>query len=226
MGVEQVPEQSGIVRIPDEVQKIGQEIEALIDTIASQAQSLETNYVRLGSLLLTIRNDRLWVEWGHHSFGSYIQSIRGRIGTGRTQIYQTLSVVDRLLPIVGEESLQQIGKSKANELCRMVKNGNRPSDDLIAKARDPQVTIETIRELAFAEMHGEPPPQGTHYYLCGFYVTPDERKEIDQAFEVAKLTDPCIANDVPETIQVKEALLRMCREYYGTWYPIVHGSHD
>lgn len=222
--IEVRPENVAVETVTEEERKAAQEasleIESLLDSIHAQSTGLESNYARLGSLLLRIRNERYWLQWGHHSFGAYLKSIRGRLGTGRTQLYQVISVAETLLPLVGEADLAEIGKSKAIELRRIVTaTGKRPSDELIAQAKNPDTTLETIRALAFGEMHGEPPPNGTYYTLGGIYVSPEERDEIKRAIDVAKRTDPVVPNDLPEWAQTKEVLLRFAREYYSTYLP-------
>lgn len=195
-----------------------QEVEELVEKIAKETNFLESNYAKLGSLLLKVRNERYWILLGHKSFGSYLKSLRGRLGTGRTQLYQTISLADSLLPLIGEETLLEVGKSKAIELRRIVtETGKKPSEEIINKAKDPNTTIETIRELAFAEMHGEPPPSGSYFHLGGFHVTPEERDEIKRAMECAKTIDPVIPHDIPEPVQTKEVILRFSREFFGTW---------
>jgi len=191
------------------------EIQVLQHEIQLAETSLASNFVRLGNVLLRVRNDRFWIVWGHHSFGAYIKSL----DMGRTQLYQIISVVEALLPVVGEEGLKEIGISKGIELRRVVTTtGSLPSGELIDKARDPAVKLGEIRELAFQEMHEKDlPPTGSYFHLGGFWATTDERAEIKQAFEVAKRTDPPIAHDLPEHSQLKEVILRMCREFYGTY---------
>lgn len=206
-------------------QAVGLEVESLLGRIVEQATGLESNYARLGSLLLTVRNERYWIILGHETFGSYLKSLRERLGTGRTQLYQMIAIADTLVPLLGEEGLSDIGKSKAIELRRIVSTtGRRPSEEIIEQAKDKNVTVDTIREMAFKEMHGEPPPNGSYLHLGGFFVTPDERAEIKQAIECAKHTDPLIPNDQPESIQMKEVMLRFCREFYATYQPEVAGG--
>src|SRR4051812_37507476 len=81
--------------------KAEQEVNDLVVEIQSAEGKLSSGISRLGTLLLTIRNQKYWIIWGFKSFGQYIKSLP----LGRTQAYQTISVAETLLPLIGEESL-------------------------------------------------------------------------------------------------------------------------
>jgi hypothetical protein len=216
------PENVEVVQITHDERKAAneanQEVEALVSTIRMRTTELESSYTKLGSLVLRIRDERYWLLLGFHSFGEYVKSLHTRLGLGRTQIYQMVSISQNLIPLLGEDTLAEIGKSKAIELRRVVTStGRRPSEDLIKKAKDPDVTLDEIRELAFKEIHGTPPPAESYMHLGGFHVTPSERAEINQAIECAKGVDPAVPHDIPDPLQLKEVLLRFSREFFGTY---------
>ena len=190
------------------------EVDRLLDEISASEKKMHQNITKLGSLLLDIREKKYWIALGYESWGNFIKSLP----LGRTQVFQTISIAETLTPLIGAESLEEIGISKAIELRRVVNaTGCRPSEELLAKAKDPNVSVEKFRELAHKAITGDPPPTGSYMHLGGFWVTTDERKEINEAIEIAKRVDPLIPNNISESEQLKEVILRFGREFAGTY---------
>ena len=211
-----------LIRFTDEdrvaATKTAADIDKFVLAIRDDERELAASYVKLGVLLLRVRSTRYWLLWDFDSFGKYIESIRERVQKGRTQLYQCLGIAEKLLPIVGEEKLIQMGVSKAGELKRvMALTGRAPSEELVEKAINDDVGLQEVRAAAFEEAHAKPDKPGAYWDMGGFFLTPDERKEIEAAFDVARRTDPPIDQELPEWAQRKEIILRLSREYYGTY---------
>lgn len=200
------------------------EIDVTLGEIARNEHDLAYNWVRLGELLLRVRSKQFWLLWADEqgqsfkSFSTYIQSLHGRVHKGRTQLYHCVGVAEKLLPFVSAEQLQAMGISKATVLKEAVaQTGRRPSETMIAKAVDPDVDIEELEATVFEEQHVKPEKKQRYWKLGGFYVTPDEKKEIEHAFDIARRTDPVIPKSTAEWAVLKEIMQRFAREYLATY---------
>lgn len=197
---------------------IKEEVEQLIKKINDGQWNLGKHFVQLGNKLLEIRTKRHWSEWGFESFGKYIETIREQIDKGRTQLYQTISISEKLLPTVSEADLEQMGISKAGELKKVVQAGKQPTPELIEKAKDRKVGVQELRAEVLKETSGEVPKDNETYWdLGGFFVTKEERDEIKKAFHLAEIVDPPISKELPDHIRRKETMFRLCREFTGTY---------
>lgn len=217
--------------------KTSKEVNDLLSTIEKQETSLAMNFAKLGNLLLKIRSKKYWLLWEgpqdilgmgtievapFQSFGAYIASLKDRVDKGRTQLYQLISVAEKLLPTVGEQNLIDMGITKALELKRFVTNtGRNPTKELVAKAIDPDISVDELRAEIFQKTNPKGVYQGTYYDLGGCYLTSEEKGVVLKAFDLARKVDPIIKQDIPVHIQKKEILLRMCEEAISQWGPEV-----
>lgn len=210
------------------------EIEVLVDKVKEQSVGLETNFVRLGVMLEKVRNQKYWLYfkrkepdyddagnevWTYRAFGDYIKVIEQKVGRARSQLYSYIGVSEKLLPIVGEKNLAKIGITKALTLkAASDVSGQEPSAALIKKALDPKVTAVALKEAAFKEqsIHDDGPAK-EWLDVGGFMCIPDEKKEILEAFKLACDIDPVIPVETSKPQKVKEILLRLSREFIGTY---------
>jgi hypothetical protein len=192
------------------------EIDTLLFGIRNQELTLATSFARLGHRLHRVQAEKKWVDWGYASFGKYIDFVRERINRGRSQIYAILSCAERLLPSVSESDLDHMGISRAQELARFVKqSGRKVPEGLLLLALDNSRTIEELHSAVLEELHERCDPKGNWYDFGGFYILPDEKKEIEQAIGLAK-TVLGIANDVPEHQVRKLILLAFAQEFQSS----------
>jgi hypothetical protein len=201
-----------------------QQIDETLTEINKHEHDLAYNWVRLGELLLRVRAKQFWLLWTSaagqkfRSFSDYIQSLHDRVHKGRTQLYHCVGVAEKLLPFMDARQLEAMGISKATVLKEAVaQTGRRPSEEIIAKAVDPEVGIQELEAAVFEEQHVKPAEKLRYWKLGGFYATPDEKKEIEHAFDIARRTDPVIPKSQPEWAQLKEIMLRFSREYLAEW---------
>jgi hypothetical protein len=199
-----------------------QEIDSMLDAIHSHEVKLASSYVKLGIKVLRVRNNKHWFEWGYRSFGSYIESLRDRLQRGRSQIYQILAVTEKLLPMIEAEVLEDMGISKASELKRFVSTSGRSVPHcLLEIAADPKKSIDELRAAVFEEMHQKADPKGKYFDMQGFFALPEEIAEINDTFSLARQVDPCIPRETPEPRARLEIILRLCREFAGTYSAIL-----
>ena len=57
----------------------------------------------MGALIYEVRSKRYWCLWGYHSFNAYVKDVGEEVNKKRTQLYNAISVAERLLPSVPEE---------------------------------------------------------------------------------------------------------------------------
>ena len=134
-----------------------------------------------------------------------------------------------------EEQLETVGITKAHELKRLVKEGgsleavlieNRVSDPetgesgtivrIMDYAADPKVTAKQLRVKVNELLHVTEDVQGLWLDLGGFYATQDERKEIEQFWELGKkLLAP--KDDQQDHVWKKIVFMDSVREAVSTW---------
>jgi len=165
-----------------------------------------------------VRSRKFWIYWGFDTFSKYIESIRDKVDRGRTQVYAIISVAEKLLPSVSEDDLATIGVSKAMELKRIVsQTGKQPSAQMVALAKDPNVTVDSLRLAIFEAHNVKPEHAGTWRDFGGFYATAEEWKELQRGYDIAAKTDPVISKDLPTWAKFKEVQTRLVREYLATY---------
>ena len=208
------------------------EIEELLGQISTHEIRLARSYARLGSLIREVKVNQFWVTYGYNRFTEYLEIIREKIGRERSQMYGYLSVAESLLPALTEGQLEDIGYSKAQELRRLVQQGgnihieitdpSNQSEDtfgtikLTDYAADPKVTAKQLRVKINEILHVHEENQGLWLDLSGFYATPDERKEIEQFWEIGK-TLLCPKDEQQEHTWKKIVFLDAVREALSTW---------
>jgi len=207
------------------------EIDDILNSISAHELRLAKSYARLGSKLKEMKSNFYWMSLGYNRFSEYLEFIRGRIGRERSQVYAILSVAETLLPAMTEEQLETVGITKAHELRRLVNQGGNlhapafPDDvtwdavdfvQIMDYAADPKVTAKQLRVKVNELLHVHEDVQGLWYDLPGFYATPDERKEIEQFWELGrKLLAPM--DEQQDHVWKKIVFLDAVRESYGTW---------
>ena len=131
-----------------------------------------------------------------------------------------------------EGQLEAVGISKAHELKRLVNEGgsveaeildpNNQTEDTCGTVRimdyaaDPKVTAKQLRVKVNELLHLTEDVQGTWHDLGGFYITPDEKKEVDLFWEVGRrLLAP--KDEQQEHVWKKLVFLSGVRESLSTW---------
>jgi len=212
--------------------KVAEEIDALVGQISAHELRLAKSYARLGSKLREVKSNQYWMSYGYERFPAYLEVIRGRIGRERSQVYAILSVAETLLPLLTEGELEAIGITRAHELRRLVKEGGSVEAEIILKSDRPEIGDEPVRIMDYAArpgvtakqlrvkvnelLHITEDVQGFWLDLGGFYATADERKEIEQFWEVGKkMFAP--SDEQAEHVIKHDVFLAGVRECLGTW---------
>ena len=226
--------------------KLGEDIELLLGQISGHEIRLAHSYARLGCLMLRAKNEQLWIPLGYQRFSSMIEDIGKKIDRRRSQMYAILSVAEVLSPYLSEEELEMIGIAKSYQLRRFVKQSGRRPDALInvptpdwasrllcsdstvqnsenlttitlsAHAMDSDVTAALLLIEVNKLLHQEEQPQGYWFELGGCYLLPDEKKEINQFWEVGRSVLG-LTEETSEHTWKKEVMLAAARECLATW---------
>ena len=201
-----------------EAQKISQEIDSVSSNIRSNEQSADSGWVKLGSLVSTVRQKKYWHSYGFHSFGSYVVSLEPKVKRKRSQVYLCVGVIEKLENQIPLADLEKMGISKAYELKKYAtESGKIVPEDLIKTALDPETDLTELKATVADALHKSPDEKGTWFDFGGFYVTPDEKQQIEDIVELAKSVDPAIPHNIPEHVIRKEVFMRLIMEFQATY---------
>lgn len=197
-------------------EKLLDQVDQLLDEARETHQEAMSRFAELGSKLLTVRETQAWKTRDFKSFGDYLKYAEQRFNLGRTSLYHYISVSEKLLPMVGEETLSQIGISKAGELNRFVKEtGKNPPQELIDRAADPETSVKEIREAVFTYVDKKPDDR-VYVDLGAVFCTPEERQELRAGYDhVLKILD--LPAEYSESAKRKEIQLALVREFYSSY---------
>ena len=208
---------------PEEKQKaveIQNRIYYISGNIRAHKEMLESNFVELAQLIDEVRSKKYWLLGEYKSFGDYLEDCEKKYGIKHSQLYVGMKVARNLLPSVPQDELVKMGISKAGVLSKYVEqSGNSViPEDVMTAARDPKVRTEDLDNVVNGKLHNVlPTTKGVWYAPGGFFVDEDERKELQDAEDLAKSLDPVIPNNIPNWQQQKEVALRLAREFIGTY---------
>jgi hypothetical protein len=195
----------------EDAQKTKDCVEKLVIDIKNQQESLETNFARLGNELLRVRSNKYWIMWNFNRFNDYLENVASSVYKGRTQLYATISIAERLLPISSEQDVVDMGISKASALANAIKkaDGKKPSEALLASAKDSKITIPQFAAQIAEEYEFKSDfDKGLWFDLSGVFLSADEREEFYRAVRAACLTDPPISPILENWSDNKAAHLR------------------
>lgn len=180
---------------------------------------LEGGYAELADALLNVRENRYW-EGQWESWGEYFKFVSEKHNLGRAQLYHKVAVVKELQGVIEPSVLSEIGISKSSVLAdaHRASGGTGIPKELIARARDEKVTVKDLKK-ALAEATHAPEHEDMEWLDVNyaFYVTPEEKAEIQEAERAARGIDPPISTSIKDFMQRKEILLRFCREFLSTY---------
>lgn len=209
----------------NDAQELAKAIDQMAAAICESEQKLDHSYAGLGILLTRVKTTEAWRPLEFHSFAAYLATLRDRFGRKQSQLYAYTEVAERLLPIAGEEGLNQMGVSKALTLAHASRRAGRAvTPELLAAALDDKVTVKELKAQAFETYQLAPDAnvKGVWVDFGGAYLEPSEKKEVEDFFELAeRLLEQKAAQ--PDWAKRKDALLAAVREFVGTHSVDVYG---
>lgn len=190
-------------------------VDELLDDSRATQDRLHRNFIEIGIALLAVEKSRAWTLRAKSS-DQYIKDCEGRFGRSRTVLYGYKSVAENLLPHMPASQLMEIGISKAQPLAQYAKKhaGDLP-DLLVSKAVDAGVGVEEFK-AAVAESQHEKPEKGKWFQIPGFFVTAEEKEEIDRGLRVAEAVEP-LPVDCPDWLKTKITVQRLVAEFLSTY---------
>jgi hypothetical protein len=208
------------VQKENEAKQLLEDIHETLERISHGHNEFVTGFARLGTMLVEVKNHKYWKDWGYESFGKFVDHVKEKVNKGRSQIYNTISVAEKLLPYASEADIEQMGISKANELARVVKvTGKAPTSSLLEFAKDPKVEVEEFKASLYETMKVQKMDneKGKYRDIGGFFASDEEWAEIQAVFELAAKIDPPIPQEYSEWARRKEIIWRMCADFKATY---------
>jgi hypothetical protein len=170
------------------------ELTKLLTDIDQQSAQLDKDFVRLGVMLQDVRENKLWEPLGYGGYNAFIKSLAEKFQhAGRTKLYATAQIAEQLLDVAAPQDVIDMGMSKASKLASAMKkaDGKKPTDELLAKAKNPKVTIQEFdKQIAGEYEFRNEFETGAWVDLAGCYMSAEEKAEWERAIKTACLDDP------------------------------------
>jgi hypothetical protein len=211
---------AGFMKAENEKEQLLEDIHKTLDAIQHGHNEFVTGFARLGTLMVEVKTNKYWKDWGYESFGKFVDHVKEKVNKGRSQIYNTISVAEKLLPYASESDIEQMGISKANELAKMVKaTGEAPTEQIIHHAKNPLFEVEEFKAILYEKYKVQKmdDEKGKYRDLGGFFATDAEWDEIQEVFEVVAKVDPPIPAESSEWARRKEIIWRLVAEFRSTY---------
>lgn len=203
-----------------EAKQLLEDIHKTLEAIQHGHNEFVTGFARLGTMLVEVKQNKYWKDWGFESFGKFVQYVEEKVKKGRSQIYNTISVAEKLLPYVSESGIEKMGITKASILAKVVKEtGLEPSLEVKEAAVNPQVEADEFKATVYGnyKVQNMDNEKGKYRDLGGFFATDEEWQEIQEVFALAEKQDPPILNETSEWARRKEIIWRLCAEFKATY---------
>ena len=206
------------------------ELTKLLTDIDQQSAQIDRDFVKLGVLLTDVRESKTWEQLGYSGYNSFIKSLSEKFqSASRTKLYATAQIAEQLLDVATPQDIEQMGMSKASKLASAIKkaDGKKPTDELLAKAKDSKVTVaELDKQIAGEYEFRNEFETGVWIDLSGCYMTAEEKAEWERAIKTACLDDPPLPmldkwNDNSASHIRKEILWRWTASYLAEKEPDV-----
>jgi hypothetical protein len=206
--------------------QVKQELDKTVSEIQAQEKGLETNFVKLGTVIEEIREKKLWLFWDHRSFNDFLETVAPKIGKGRSRLYACAGICKQLLPYLAPEELSDIGITKASAIAAAVKSsGKAPSDKLLVEAQKPETTLDQLNNLIAGDFGARSyDEEGDWFALSGIFMSEEEKAVFTRGIRCACKTDPPLSFMIDKwqdasAPQRKEVLFRWIMEFLGTYEP-------
>lgn len=191
-------------------------VEVLAEKLGAAEGMLERGYAEFAEALMVVQDNKFWLP-AFPSWGKYLASVTERHKMGQRQVYHKVAVVKELRGSVSIADMTEMGISKASVLADIHRlNGSLP-ENAVEQAKLATTTKELKKALAEALHLPEEEIGGWMDLEFGFMVTDEERREIQDALDLARRIDPPVSTSLKDFQQRKEVCLRLCREFLATY---------
>src|SRR5579859_161085 len=167
-------------------------VEKLAEALGAAESQLERGYAELAAAILEVQEKRYW-EGSHSSWKEYIEFISRKFHMGRSQLYHKISVVKQLEGVVEPKDLTDMGISKASVLADAHRLHGEIPDSAVESAKNSTVTVKELKKSLAEALH-TPEQESMEWFDLNFafYVTEEEKKELQDAMRTARSIDPPI----------------------------------
>ena len=192
-------------------------VEKLAEKLGVAESTLEQGYAELAEAILDVQKNRYW-EGSSKSWGDYMKFITEKFNMGRAQLYHKVAVVKELQGVVESKDLSEMGISKASVLADAHRLNQELPESIIESAKDSKVTVKELKRSLAQVLHSSEYEDMEWYDMnFAFYVTAEEKLELQDADKIARGIDPPVSNTLKDFMQRKEVALRYAREILGTY---------
>src|ERR1700719_1746251 len=131
---------------------IRKEIHQLRDWFRESSTEGQRKWMRMGKLLVKVRDEGYWEGWKgprNESYGTFDDYVEGEVGISKSKAYALLAVCDHLkLPI---SRLEDLGKSVCYELVKLAKEKpkslQRVVDRIEKESEKGPVNLQRVRTM-------------------------------------------------------------------------------
>lgn len=193
-------------------------VEDLAYKLGKAETALEHGYAEFAAALLVVQENHYW-DSQFESWGKYMEYITQEHHLGKAQLYHKVAVVRQLQGLVEPQDLTNMGISKASVLADAARlnNGVLPNE-AIAAAQDDKATVKDLKKKVNEILNVAQPEDGEWMDLgFAFYVSEEEKVELQEAMAAARQQDPVISNTLKDFSQRKEIALRWARDFLATY---------
>lgn len=174
---------------------IRKEIHELRDWFKSSSAEGQRKWMRMGKLLVKVREEGYWKEWKgpkgerYTLFDDYMEL---EVGISKSKGYALLSVIDYLkLPAA---KLEELGKSKCYELARLAREKPKSLGHVLERiekeSQKGPISIERVKTMVSVTLEGSHLPNG-HYVTLDFLLREgDQFGVVSRALQVLQAEEP------------------------------------
>jgi hypothetical protein len=194
---------------------IRKEIHQLRDWFRESSAEGQRKWMRMGKLLVKVRDEGYWKGWKgprNESYSLFDEYVEKEVGISKSKAYALLSVCDNLkLPM---SQLEELGKSACYELSRLArekpKSLIRVLERIEKESEKGPVNLQRVRTMVSIALDGSSSLNGS-YTTLDFLLREDQVKVVIRALTVLQAEDPLESPSGPAARGVH--LVSLCQEF-------------
>lgn len=183
--------------------------------MAEMDSQSEKGYAHLGWMLLEVADMGYW-KVKHDTFKDYLRGVAqiAKKTTGQLQLY-FLTVRD-LSDTFSATQLESMGITKAVKLRAAKDYAIVLPADIVNAALDSTVTVKDLKKVISTTLK-MPETEDGDWLDCEmeFVVSPEQRVLIEQAIQVAMLTEPVTKQTISKSAQMLDVMVKFAMEFLG-----------
>lgn len=182
--------------------------------LAEADEECERGYAHLGWLLLEVAQMQYW-RIHHDTFRDYLRGVAMASKKSAEQLHRYFLTVRELSDTFNLAQLESMGITKAMRLCVAKSYAIVFPAEVVNAALDPKVTVKELKKIIATTLK-MPEEDGDWMDLeCEFMVTPEQRKLLEDAINVAMHTDPLTKSTISKSSQMLDVITKLAMEFLG-----------